>query len=246
MRKRHIPKNLRHIEKRKNINIAASALAVCFVLSVVLIGVVVARYQRQLRSDGSVRAQEFYFTSNLLDGDTHMFAPGSTEVTFTLGNHADELRVSEMDIDYEVTIAPDGGEPETIKKGTLKKGEVSDEDVTISGLEAGTYVVTAVGTGGYSQTLTATIVVPAITNRIYQHQDNVSGEYILLTVWNEGDKEGTVTIEYTGIPDNTNPDMKDWSTNGKKEIKIAPHESKVFRFFSGMVTVTGAVDKEPS
>ena len=109
MEKRHIPKNLRHKGKKKSRGAAAAAFAVCLVLLVFLMGAVIGRYQRQLRSDNSVKAKEFYFTSNLLDGGTHTLAPGSTEVTFTLGNHADELRFSEVDIAYTVTVTPADG-----------------------------------------------------------------------------------------------------------------------------------------
>lgn len=76
-----------------------------------------------------------------------------------------------------------------------------------------------------------------------------------MTVWNEGDKEGTVNITYTGIPDNTNPNMTDWKTDGgnevKKEVTIAPHESHTFRFFdiknvTDDIKVTNAEPKQPN
>ncbi len=222
--------------------LGAAALGVCLVLLVALIGAAIARYQRAFRSEGSVRAQEFYFTSDFLDGGTHTLAPGSTSVTFTLGNHADELRFSEMDITYEVTV--NNGATVEQPNGTLAKNTKADAAITISNLQAGTYTVTAVGTGGYSKTLTATIVVPAETAQLYQHQDSVPGEYLLLTVWNEGDKPGTVTVTYTGIPDNTNPNMTDWRTNSTQTVTLEPHTSKVFRFFGGTVTVKDAESNE--
>ncbi len=233
MGKRYVPS---HMKKKKSAG--AAVLAVCLVLLVILAGAAIGRYQHQFQSEGSVRAKEFYFTSDFLDGGTHTLAPGSTEVTFMLGNHADDLRCSEVDIDYEVTVS--SGAVVTPDAGTLHMGGVADAEITVSNLQAGTYTVTAVGTGGYSQTLTATIVVPPKTARLYQHQDNVPGEYMLLTVWNEGDEPGTVTIAYTGIPDNTNPNMTDWGLNGTRTVQIEPRASKVFRFFGGTVTVTDA------
>lgn len=248
MGKRHILGNLRRETKKKSAG--AAVLAVCLVLLVVLSGAVIGRYQRRLRSDSAVRAKEFYFTSNLLDGGTHTLAPGSTEVTFTLGNHADELRCSEVDIVYTIAATSSNGIAATVKNsegkatGTLVASDTpADAEITVSGLQAGTYTVTAVGTGGYEKTLTATIVVPEETAQIYQHQDKVPGEYILLTVWNEGDEAEEVTITYTGIPDNTNPNMAAWKRGGetaeeKVVVKIAPRSSSVFRFFSGTITVT--------
>ncbi len=232
--------------KKNPAGIAVAALAVSLVLLVVLISTAIGRYQHELSSEGSVRAKEFYFTSDFLDGKTHTLAPGSIEVSFTLGNHADELRFSEMDIAYEVTVTPGDGLTLERSSGTLTKNVKSDSAVTIKGLQPGkTYTVTATGTGGYSKTLTATINVLPGGGNLYYHLE--SGEYTLLTVWNEGNTAGGVTITYTGIPDNTNPNMMDWSTNGSQTVTIAPHESKVFRFFNATaVTVTGANKKTPS
>lgn len=295
MGKQHIPEPLRRKDKKKSAGAAAAAPAVCLVLLVLLvllIGAVIGRYQRQIDSDVSVRAKEFYFTSDFLDGETHTLAPVSSvvtggagasegtgttegtgvpagsEVTFTLGNHADELRYSEVDITYEVSVrdvtgssgggateTPDSGvtvkNDDNTNTGKLEKDKLVDEKITISGLKPGTYVVTAVGTGGYSKTLTATIVVPSEKGDLYYYTEIVAGEYTLLTVWNEGDVEGEVTITYTGIPDNTNPNMKDWvtgeGTSQEKAVDIAPHESKVFRFFNESdIKVTGATHKVPN
>lgn len=242
MEKRYIPRRLgRNGEKR---GIAAIAVfAMCLVLLVMVSGAVIGRYQSQLGSEKAIKAKDFYFTSNFLDGGTHTLAPGSTEVKFMLGNHADDLRFSEVDIDYVVTV--DNGA--TVKKdtGTLKSGSVKDEEIVISNLRAGTYTITATGTGGYSKTLRATIVVPEKATRVYQHQDNIAGEYTLLTIWNETDETKKVTVMYTGIPDNTNPNMADWTTNDSREVTIEAHASKTFRFFGGTVEVPDAVDKEP-
>lgn len=254
MGRRYIPENLSGRAKKKRVG--AAALAVCLLLLVLLIGAVMGRYQRQLRSDASVRALEFYFTSNFLDGGVHTLAPDSTELTFTLGNHADELRFSEVDISYEVTVKTNGSEAVGVAVAygnankKLAKDTKQDDAVTIQNLTPNTYTITAVGTGGYSKTLTATIVIPPKKGQLYYYTEEIPGEYKLLTVWNEGDAEGSVTITYTGIPDNTNPNMKGWSTGSGstgsgKTVAIGAHESKVFRFFSGTVEVTGATSERP-
>ncbi len=226
--------------------LGTAVLGVCLVMLVVLIGAAIGRYQHQFRSGGSIRAKEFYFTSDFLDGETHTLAPGSTSLTFTLGNHADDLRISEMDIDYTVTVEPAAAVTVTPREGTLAKGEKADAEITLSDLQPGTYTVQAVGKGGYTKTLTATIKVLEEAARPYYHIDTVPGEYLLLTVWNEGEKAQNVTIQYTGIPDNTNPNMGDWTTGGTQKVTVAPHSSMVFRFFGGTVTVTGADKKEPA
>lgn len=249
MRKKYIPtyskKNIKTTRKKVIISTIAVVLSLC----VLAIGMFAAKYINEESSDGLVVAQNFYFTSNFLDGKEHTLASDSTSVTFTLGNHEDDLRYSEVDIEYEVTV--DNGA--TIEKdtGTLASGSINDAEVTISGLQPGkTYKVEAVGKGGYTKTLTATIVVPEKKAQLYYHEDKSSAEYILLTVWNEGDEKGEVTITYTGIPDNTNPNMNDWKksdndTEVKQTVTIEPHESKVFRFFGETkITVIDAEAKE--
>jgi len=241
--------------EKKKLKIDRKKVIVCAIIVALLcslsVGMLVAKYLSERNTNGLVRANNFYFTSNLLDGKAHTLAPGTTSVTFTLGNHADDLRYSEVDISYEVTV--NNGATVTNGSGTLTKGDVNDAQVTISGLAAGTYEVeakavgggTATGTGGYTKTLTATLEVPEEKADLYYNIDASAGDYTLLTVWNEGDAAGNVTITYTGIPDNTNPNMTDWTTNSSKEVTIASHESKVFRFFGETVTVSvsGAMEK---
>jgi len=232
-------------KKEKKLIYIAALLLLIFIL---MTGMLVAKYINEKNSNGMVRANNFYFTGSLLDGKEHTLAPGSTSVTFTLSNHEDDLRFSEVDIEYKVTVdrgSSGKGATVTGGAGKLEKGSVKDAEVTISDLEPGTYTITAVGKGGYSKTLTATIVIPEKAAQLYQYQDNSADEYILLTIWNEGDASGKATVTYTGIPDNTNPDMETWKTNGEHQVEIKPHESKTFRFFGGEVSVTGAEKKEP-
>ncbi len=242
MQKKYIPN---HAKRRKKLKISEkviiSTLVVVLSLCSLMMGMLVAKYINEKSSDGLVIAKNFYFTSNLLDGKTHTLAPGTTTVTFTLGNPEDDLRFSEMDIEYKVTVDNNSVE---VKRGTgtLAKGSVKDAEVKLSNLQPGTYTVTAVGKGGYTKTLTATIKVPAEEAKLYYYEDSSAGDYTLLTVWNEGDAAGEVTIAYTGIPDNTNPNMTDWTTNSSaSNIAIGPHESKVFRFFKATdITVSNA------
>lgn len=242
MQKKCIPTRTKKSSKINRKKVIISTIAVVLSLCVLMVGMTVAKYFNEKDSDGVVRAQYFYFTSYLLDGEEHTLAPGSTTLTFTLGNHEDELRYSEMDIKYTVTI-DNGAKIESGGEGTLQKGIIDDADVTISDLKAGVYHIKAVGKGGYSKTLTATIVVPEKEEKIYYNLDTSADEYTLLTVWNEGDKAGNVSIAYKGIPDNTNPNMTGWLKDSSSQDSIEPHESKVYRFFDATeVIVTGATE----
>ena len=251
MRKKFIPTHAKKNIKITRRKVIISTIAVVLSLCVLTTGMFVAKYINEKSSEGLVIAKNFYFTSNLLDGKEHTLSPDSTSVTFTLGNHEDDLRYSEVDIEYTVTVDNGATVTDDTGTGTLASGSVKDKNVTISDLQPGkTYNVKAVGKGGYTKTLTAKIVVPEKKAQLYFHEDSSSGEYVLLTVWNEGETEGEVTITYTGIPDNTNPNMTDWTT-GEGETKatqtvaIGPHESKVFRFFGETtISVGGATAEE--
>ncbi len=246
MGKRHISGNRRNKAK----SVGAAALAGCFVLLVILIGAAVGRYRHQFSSDSSVKALDFYFTSDLLDGGTHTLAPGSQKVEFTLGNHADDLRCSGVNIAYAVTVTP--AENVKVEYGNadqkLNFGANQDDTVTLSDLEPGTYTVKAQGTGsnqegadGYQMTLTATIVVPEPELAVYKYLDTTNSEYVLLTVWSQG-YQGAVTITSPAglIPDNTDLVMKDAQTGGAftdtASFRDSGYCSHTYRFFGSGVT----------
>lgn len=228
---------------------AATILGVVMLLCALLvIGVVYARYVRTVAENGSAIMKEFYFTSNLLDGNEHVLAAGSTEVSFTLSNHADELRYSEVDISYSVEV---DNEDVDITNGTgeLALNTISDETITISGLVPGNrYTITATGNGGYHQILTATIVVPEGESHLYYYLDTSNTEFVVLTVWAQGfSGEVTITPSSVVIPDNTDVVMRD-ATIGNAIVDSVSfadngYSSHAYRFFGSAsieeFTVTG-------
>ena len=219
------------------------ALIVGIILMLVLVGVVLARYfYRAEPSNGYVIANEFFFSSNLLDGGTHTLAPGSTSVTFTLGNHPDSLRFSQVDIAYTVKVNGANATGSNVT-GSLEKGAIHDQTVTIDNLVPGnTYTVTAEGVGGYHKTLTATIVIPAAEKLLYKYLDTTNSEYVLLTVWAKG-CQGNVTITPPAgvLPDNTDPAMASATTGVAFTDSVTfasnGYSSHTYRFFGKDVTV---------
>ena len=230
--------------ENKHKKLAYYLLLIFFIIALISTGFVYARYSYETGDEGLVHSNEFYFACDFLDGQTHILAPGSTEITFTLENHADELRYSQVDIDYIVKV--DGNIPsgEHIE-GTLNLGSIQEQKVKVTGLEPGhTYVITALGEGGYHKTLSATVIIPPRDAALYKYLDVSNPEYVLLTVWAKG-VQGNIVINPPNIviPDNTDEVMR----NTKKGETITDtssfdanshgYGSHVYRFFGSDVTI---------
>lgn len=182
-----------------------SVLLIALAFAVSMCALVWAKYISQEKKDTVVAAQAFYFESDLLteDGATYTLAPGTTQIDIVLKNYADELRVSDVDIDYEVTVT--GQAKQTGKLGAVNK---ANETIHITGLTNDIYEVVATAIAPYTKTLKATFVIPATTGGVYYSVSDAANSPVLrLTVWTE-DYSGNVSISWSGTsvsPDNTDP-----------------------------------------
>ena len=119
----------------------------------------------------------------------------------------------------------------------LDGGKISDQSITVSGLQPGeSYFVTAATSNTYEKTLTATIKVNPIDNKVYCDLSD-EGTYINVTVWTD-DYAGDINLAYPAglIPDNTDSWMADWSRasgemNTVTLTNMGANASHVFRFF---------------
>lgn len=231
-------KKRQHPRRRGGILLRACGLAAFIALTAGLVAGVSAKYVHRTETPGQAAAANFYFVSDLLDGQTHTVtateADGTASIIFCLQNHADALRYSEVDIAYTVTV-DDANVGVSQASGTLEKGEDHDVSITLSGLQPGkTYKVTAKATAPYAKELTGTIVVAAMDNTVhYQTKDRDA--YLEVTVWTV-DYSGQVELTYPAglIPDNTNPVMRDWkSGDTSREFSMTENSAYVFRFFKG-------------
>lgn len=207
--------------KNKHLKNAVYILLVVLLLALAA-GGVYARYVYKNIDTGTVAAREFYFTSDHLtkSGATYTLNPGTTSVTFTLKNYADEIRHSSNDIDCTVTttngaLSAEGAAFDNEKKEltgvSLSAAANNAAEITLSGLVDGqTYTVEATGRAGYEETLTATFTVSSAGTKVYKHLDITDPAYVLLTVWTEN-VAGTASITFPAglIPDSTDPIMKD-------------------------------------
>ncbi|MCQ2478823.1 MAG: hypothetical protein MJ091_06425 [Clostridia bacterium] len=216
-------------------------IVVIMVLALASIGVVSARYIYQNGTQGTIQSQEFYFSSNLLDGQTHTLAPGSAQISFSLGNHDDDLRYSQVAINYTVKVNGAAATGTNVTD-SLAAGSIQNKKVTVSGLNPGqSYTITAEGVGGYHKTLSATIVIPQPDASLYKYLDTSNPGYVLLTVWAKG-VQGNVTITppNTVIPDNTDAVMRSATTGvafiDSTSFASSGYASHVYGFFGSGVT----------
>ena len=242
--------------KRKNHKVRGAsinktvALLVLFCLCIGGISLVSARYIKQRETNNnSAKASEFYFESDLLDGQTHEIIPtennGTTaSVKIRLMNYVDELRYSGTDIAYSVTVKEEGKDTQlaadniTNQTGTIATGEKRSADVAISNLEEGkTYIVTATTSNIYKKTLTGTIKVDAPDTQVHAEASD-KNQYIEVTVWTT-DYTGRLKLTYDNIgliPDNTDDMMSDMQSTGGTitNNNWGANTSHVFRFFKTM------------
>ncbi|MBU5481401.1 hypothetical protein KQI91_09330 [Blautia sp. MSJ-19] len=252
-------KKKRNRRKKRRDTIAGLSRTVVFLaLFCVFLGMltfVAAKYIRQTEKTSVANAQEFYFTSDLLDGNVHQVSTqtdGMASVTLTLMNHADELRYSEVDIAYTVTVTDANGNEETgitvdPAKGSIAKGENHDAEIKVSGLKAGEkYVITASTDNTYAKTLTGTVSVNAVDSQVYASVKD-GGVYIEVTVWTTESSVSNMILKYCAglIPDNTDTQLKNAVTAstdtsiqiGESGIWTA-NTSHVYRFFKSVASRT--------
>jgi hypothetical protein len=94
------------IEKKKKITLHPGVfLLVGLLLTGILASTAYAKYIHENDGDKVAIADKFYFCSDLLgNGLVHTYAAGTEEITFTVGNHADQLRYSELPVYYTITV----------------------------------------------------------------------------------------------------------------------------------------------
>lgn len=131
----------------------------CVLLVLITAGVTARYIQKTDKNDVAV-AKEFYFKSDLLDGNTHTIAPtdsdGKGSITITLMNHADELRYSEVDIDYTVSV-------EEVTDSSGSSGTASSNS---DASNTGTGTAVQAGDGNSSTTTASGVTIDKPTGKI--------------------------------------------------------------------------------
>lgn len=224
-------------------------LLVLILLTTGGIGVAAAKYIQNSTGKMLLKAPEFYFTSEYLTADNSKFElnTDTTQLEFYLRNSADNLRYSEVDISYTLSLeksVPEASGQLSQTGGTLPAGSVKSQKIILSDMAPGvTYTVTATGEAGYSQTISATFKVGENDENLYKNLSESSDGYLLLTVWSHNiSGDLSVTFPTHLIPDNTNPGMESvFNKDTNKDaaftvVDFGKYSSQTYRFF-GSATV---------
>lgn len=205
-------------------------------LAVVLLfnGYTLAKYMIEDERKDPIAAKSFYFESDMLapasETAQYTLKAGVDEISFELMNYPDELRSSDVDISYKVTLSRDGTEKET-KEGTITK-EGRKAAISFSNLEAGTYVVEASATSPYTKTLVGKFTIVDTDYELsYDVSDGANSPTLIVKV---------ATVDYSGdvvlswpegvLPDNTDELLKS-ATGNSHTVRMESQSEYTFRFF---------------
>lgn len=231
--------------------LACRILVIVVLLLSCLTSGILAKYAVEREKGVSVGAANFYFRSDLLKEEEHtyMLNAGTETIEFVLYNYADSLRVSEVDIQCSVT-ASNGLTVQMQSGNPMAKNAHSQIRVRVSGFENGkTYTITATGTGGFVQVLSATFTVREYDTGFYKHVDISNEGYVTLNVAT-GNTSGTVTFDIpTGlIPDRRDELLETVTTTVMFDLGV--HSARAFKFiipddyegsFEFIVTLNGTI-----
>ena len=207
--------------KKANLKKSLPLLIGLLLLAVVVLydGYTYAKYITEKDHQTPVAAKNFYFESDLLDGDTHILQSGANSLSFTLMNYPDSLRVSEVDIHYTATIT---GSTTNSITGILTIAEKADT-VIFMDLTPGTYTVTVNATSPYTKTLTGTFVIPAPVEEVSHTVSDGSGSPVCYLTISVGDYVGRITV--------TLPDGVTLDPNQTLEEIVGPNTEYRYTFF---------------
>ncbi len=217
-------------------------------VSLILMGKVAAKYFIERKKETLYTAGAFYFESDLLTNTssikTYTYKEGTNEIELVLTNNIDDLRYSEVDIFYKVTITDLNGGAITDKDenniseilGKLEKGKIDSQIVKFSNLKTGSYIVNAISTAPYEKSLKANFVITDRDDDIqFNVKDAINSPVAQLTISTK-DYNGNIKITWPkGItPDNTNFYFFNNNSNyegSNKTIQISSNSEIIIQFF---------------
>ena len=234
------------MKERKNTILHKKPAPVLIVLlTIILLGSlagILARYIGSATQTEDTASPDFYFTSTFLtrEGSSYTLTPDTDSLEIPVCNYADHLRITGEDIDYTYTVTK--GDTQVKKgSGTLTAtGNATTENISLTGMSAGTYDVTVKATRPYTATLKGTFAIPKESEDVhYSVNDQEGSPYVQLTLWTDN-YDGKVQVNWPAgvIPDSTDTKLQGANTysNGsyvadKATGSCGAHSSNVYRFF---------------
>ncbi len=215
----------------------------------------VAKYIKEKNTELVYEAKSFYFESDLLSNNTkplaYTYDIGNDEITFNLKNNIDELRYSDVDIKYTVSITDIQGNQVRDKNGDmienidgkLSNNSIDSEKITFENLPAGKYIVVATANEPYEKTLQASFVLKSRNDSIeYNVSDSANSTVLQLTV-RTTDYKGNVKITWPTdiVPDNTDPkftNVNSGYSGGNIVIPFETNSEYTFQFFKNSPSIS--------
>ena len=244
-KKKELKLNKTKIKLKFNLSLNTLLL---IIIPVLFIGGSLARYIRQRTEDLVYEAKNFYFESDLLSDNTnpavYTYDIGTDTISFKLKNNIDDLRHSEVNIDYVVRLTDIQGNSVKDKdgnivsdlRGTLSKNNIDSDELEFTNLSSGNYLITADSVSPYVKKLQGSFVLTSKDEEItYSVNDSVGSPIVLLTVSTE-DYEGDLNISWpAGIaPDSTSPMFENINSGygaGTTKIYFDTNSEFTFQFF---------------
>lgn len=202
---------------KKGINKVIYILIIAVLLGFFMLGSSKAKYVTNEKEADSYVAKNFYFESNLLaeSTKTYTYGKGKNTIEFTIYNNADELRISEVDINYTAVLTDINGNELETKNGTLASGTISTQTIKFENLSTGTYNVTVQSTAPYTKTLSGTFYITEKEESLNYEVSDIANSSILYLTINTKDYAGNVLITYPeGLQiDNTDLNIQNQTSN---------------------------------
>jgi len=231
--------------KKNNFKKFITSKNIFILVALVLLGLFMlafskAKYVANEENTDSYVAKSFYLESDLLNtsgSNAYTYGEGKNAIEFTISNNEDELRFSEVDIEYIATLTDINGTVIKTKTGTLTSGALSKETIRFENLDTGTYEVTVKATSPYTKTLYGTFYITSKDENLsYEVSDTKNSSILYLTI-NTKDYVGNVLITYPAgvVIDNTNLDIIN-STSNTVKIKLEANSEYSLMFFKEDIT----------
>lgn len=216
-----------------------------------LVGITLAKYVSDFYSDRVMAmADKFYFTSDFLSvgGMKHELKNWDTKSDYTFmidtKNWEDDLRIAEMDINYEITVSSgcyykvnaqttQGSGTYSMPEGTKKTDKIivtvpagitlTDNTVNV------TITAKMINNTGYAKTMTGSFHLNKKAD-IFEYAIEKNTNYIDVMIGSDMQNNFTLTYPSCLKPDNTIGELKS-ATDGTATFTIDKDKSRMLRFF---------------